>query len=194
MGRWDHVALTANCPTCNAELKLTNHDTFDSWVCPAGHGLAATLSELYERAQEDEIHRLWALARAATGSGPAAGRACPMCQRAMVSITVPTDSDEAEEGQPGDTADGAEVPVEVCVVDEVVWFEAGELEQLPRDLPDPQPTAEQEAALADIRRQFGEQIAAALADDPQSITEHITSRLSRSSRAVGLLAPRTPTH
>ena len=173
------MALTANCPTCNAQLQLTNHDTFDSWVCPAGHGLAATLSELYERAQEDEIHRLWALARAAAKSGAAGGRPCPMCQRAMVSVAVPTDGDEAEEGAPGDTPDGAEVPVDVCVADEVVWFDAGELEALPADLPDAQPTAAQEAALADIRKQFGDEIEAAI---------------GARTRSFGLFAPRTPTH
>ncbi len=45
------MALTANCPTCNASLQLTPHGSFDSWICPAGHGLAATLSELYEEAR-----------------------------------------------------------------------------------------------------------------------------------------------
>ena len=43
----------------------------DRWSCTAGHGLAMTLSESYEQLQEDEIGRLWQLARDAA-DGPSA--------------------------------------------------------------------------------------------------------------------------
>ena len=72
--RWDGVSLNVPCPICRAALELTPHGEFDSWICPAGHGRAATLSELYERAQEDEIHRLWALAKASWVAGRARDR------------------------------------------------------------------------------------------------------------------------
>ena len=179
------MAPSANCPACSASLELTNHESFDSWVCPAGHGLAATLSELYERAQEDEIHRLWDLAKAAPASD--AGRPCPMCAQAMVSVTVPFDGDEVAEGEPGDTADTGEVPVDVCVADQVVWFDATELDQLPADLPDAQPTAEQDAALADIRRTFGEGVDSAL-ESRGGLADHIAARMGQSARAFGLLS------
>ena len=178
------MAPSANCPTCRAALQLTNHDTFDSWICPNGHGLAATLSELYERAQEDEIHDLWKLAKASwVAQELTEGRACPMCQRIMVSITVGTDADEVDEGQPGDGPATGEVPVDVCVVDQVIWFDVSELELLPADLPDPQPTAEQEAAVADIARQFGDEIVAADAARV-GFTSRLLRRLHHSPKAA----------
>jgi len=183
------VAPSVNCPTCRAALQLTHHDTFDSWICPNGHGLAATLSELYERAQEDEIHQLWTLAKAAwVAAEPTTGRACPMCERLMVSITVGTDADEVDEGQPGDGPDAGEVPVDVCVVDQVIWFDVAELELLPADLPDPQPTAEQEAAVAAIARQFGDEIAAA-GEERTGFTARLASRLHRSPAAAAAVNP-----
>lgn len=192
-GRWNPVALTANCPTCHASLQLTPHGSFDSWVCPAGHGLAATLSELYEVAQEDEIHRLWDLARGTTAADD--GRACPMCQRPMASVTVPTDADEAAEGEPGDGADTGEAPVDVCTIDEVIWFDVDDLESFPEDLPDPQPTAEQEAALAEIRESFGESIEAAMESDTGSadhLADRVVERLHLSGRAFRVYSSRTP--
>ena len=86
------MAPSVNCPTCCAALQLTHHDTFDSWICPTRHGRAASLSELDERAQEDESRRLWALAKESwVAAEPVTGRACPMCSRLMVTIVVPTD-------------------------------------------------------------------------------------------------------
>ncbi len=187
------MAPTANCPTCSAPLSLTPHGSFDSWICPAGHGLAATLSELYEEGQEDEVRRLWTLARAVPASASApGGRPCPLCTRPMVSVVVPTDADEALEGEPGDTADTGEVPVDVCPVDQAIWFDVAELDALPDDLPDPQPSAEQEAALADIRRTFGDAIVASMRAD-EGLADRLVDRLGRSPRATRHLADKTPT-
>ncbi|MGN6695485.1 MAG: hypothetical protein ACTHN0_15010 [Aquihabitans sp.] len=184
------MAPSANCPTCRAALQLTNHDTFDSWICPNGHGLAATLSELYERAQEDEIHALWAQAKASwVAAEPTTGKACPMCERLMVSIVVGTDADEVDEGKPGDGANTGEVPVDVCVVDQVIWFDVSELELLPADLPDPQPTAEQEAAVQDIARRFADDVAAVQQDRAIGFTDRLLRRLHVSPAAASAVNP-----
>jgi Zn-finger nucleic acid-binding protein len=174
------VAPTANCPDCSASLALTNHGTFDAWVCPAGHGLAATLSEVYERAQEDDLATLWRAARAAVpGSGH---RACPMCQQRMVAVDAAVDPDEAKEGEPGDGPATHEVPVDVCVRDQVIWFDVDELEAMPADLPEPAPTAEHEAALQDIRSAWGESLEAAGAGRAD-LADRVLARVRRSPRA-----------
>jgi hypothetical protein len=184
------VAPSANCPTCRAALQLTNHDTFDSWICPNGHGLAATLSELYERAQEDEIHALWAQAKASwVAAEPTTGKACPMCERLMVSIVVGTDVDEVDEGRPGDGPNTGEVPVDVCVVDQVIWFDVNELELLPADLPDPEPTPEQEAAVQDIARRFADDVAAVQQSRTIGFTDRLLRRLHLSPTAVSVVNP-----
>ena len=119
---------------------------------------------------------------------PTTGRACPMCERTMVSITVGTDADEVDEGHAGDGPDSGEVPVDVCVVDQVIWFDVAELELLPEDLPDPQPTAEQEAAVADIARQFGDELVAADAARV-GFTTRLLRRLHLSPAAAGAVNP-----
>ena len=41
------------CPACGVDLGLGSSGQLDRWSCPSGHGLAMTLSESYERLQED---------------------------------------------------------------------------------------------------------------------------------------------
>jgi hypothetical protein len=111
-----------------------------------------------------------------------------MCERLMVKVTAPFDGDEIDEGVAGDGPATGELPVDVCRADEVIWFDAAELDQLPADQPDAEPTPEQEAKLAEIRRTFGEELVAAW-DTPDSITERIADRLGHSAKAFGLLSP-----
>jgi hypothetical protein len=156
---------------------LTHQGALDSWVCPAGHGLALTLSETYEWAQEDELGRLWQLATSAT-PGPSARRS-PTTGRPMVCVQVPYDGDEAEEGASGDQPDAGSVWLDVDVEDQVIWFDAAELDALPRDLPDPAPTGEELAAVAKIRSAFGQSLLDA--DEARShadLTERIYRRIA----------------
>ncbi len=168
------MAPSATCPICAAALALTPDGSFDAWICPAGHGLAATLSEAYELAQEDDLQALWAAARGA--SRPAAGRSCPMCAVPMVHAEAPFDDDEVPEGQPGDGPTRGTIPVDVCLADQVVWFDAGELEQLPADVPEAPLTAEQQAAIDGIARSFGEALVAADAARP-GLADKILARV-----------------
>ena len=174
------------CPSCSDPLVLTHKGDFDSWVCPNGHGLAATLDETYDNLQEDEIGRLWLLARAAVASNDS--RRCPICERAMVSVDVPYDLDEAAEGAEGDTADVGDVWVDVCVEDQLIWFDSGELQVFPVDLPDAEPTAEELESVERIRAAFGQQYAEGVKErESHELTERIYRRVARHAGLTTLL-------
>jgi Zn-finger nucleic acid-binding protein len=148
------------CPQCAADLRLAVRGKLDAWVCPAGHGAGFTLSELHERAQEDELARLWERAKIA-----AAGRhACPMCNLQMVSVTIGVDADEAVGGE-GDTADSARVTLDVCREDQFIWFDPGELDELPADLQDPKPSAGELAQIDRITTAYERELDEAYEDD-----------------------------
>jgi Zn-finger nucleic acid-binding protein len=130
---------TCTCPTCGATLALRHEGALDAWTCPLGHGLGFTLTEAYERLPDDEIHTVWALARTATPGS----RRCPMCGQPMVTVSVPG-------------VDGAPpVDVDVCVTDELLWFDAGELDRLPPGRPDAPPSADEQHEIDEITQQFG---------------------------------------
>ncbi len=119
------------CPICSAELVLGSSGQLDSWACPQGHGLAMTLSESYEQLQEDEIALLWQRARMAQ-PGPLTS---PFGGAPMVRITVDFDDDEALEGEDGDGPNTGAVVVDVDVPNQFIWFDAGELDELPSIFP-----------------------------------------------------------
>ena len=172
------------CPECGVELQLGSSGALDRWTCTNGHGLAMTLSETYERLQEDEIGRLWALARdAEPGPLPSPFDGTPMRR-----VTLPFDPDEVPEGLPGDGPDTGSVVVDVDVANQFVWFDAGVLEELPVDLPDPEPSPEELEKVAEIAAQFGAGIEAAAdqreAGDP---SERLYRRFARSPHALHTL-------
>jgi len=167
---------TPSCPTCSSALALTSQGGFNPWVCPNGHGLAATLAEDYEKAQEDELHQLWKLAKTA----PVGTRACPMCERPMVVVDLGWDSDEVPEGEAGDGPDEGHEALDVCLADEVVWFDAGELEALPADLPDPEPTPEEQAKIQQVADTFVSAYATSVEQDMHAgAINHFADRFVR---------------
>ena len=145
------------CPHCREELQLGTWQLredapLDCWACPGAHGVALTMAESYEQLQEDELARLWELARSARRARfPARSAVHPWC-----GSLLPYDDDEAMEGEEGDTEDVGAVELDVDLDNQFIWFDAGELEQLPADLADPEPTAEENAAVDQITRQFSE--------------------------------------
>jgi len=156
------------CPTCRAELELQADHSFDAWVCPAGHGLAFTLSEAYERLRDDEIRTIWRLANTSPRADGVrtSTRGCPMCSATMVAVLC----------------DG--ITLDVCTTDEVLWFDAGEIEQLPADVPDPVLSTEEQAELDTVTEQFGDALTAGWAAEEQAtLTGRLTARFSRSSTA-----------
>ena len=169
---------TPICPSCGTALVLTHEGNFNSWACPAGHGCAATQTEAYERLQEDELHHLWQLARQATVATDA--RRGPVCESGMVSVEVGWDDDEVEEGAEGDGPDQRSVWLDVCVGCELLWFDAGELNSFPADLPDAEPTQVELDEVAKIRDTFGQSIVdAEHGREDAQITEHIYRRIAR---------------
>lgn len=156
------------CPTCREELTLQADDTFDAWVCPSGHGLAFTLSEAYERLRDNEIRTIWRLANVTPRAEGVrtSTRGCPMCSATM--LAVPCDA----------------VTLDVCVIDEVLWFDAGELDQLPPDVAEATPSAEETAELETVTEQFGDALTAGWdAEEQATITGRLTTRLLRSRTA-----------
>ncbi len=164
--------LHPTCPTCAAELVHTTAGTLDTWTCPQGHGAGLTVTEAYTHVQDDEIHQAWAAAR----SAPPGPRTCPICGRRMVLVHLAYDPDES----PGVAAGGSPAEdIDVCTEDQLIWFDPGEYEALPADLPNPEPTPEELARIATIRQAFGESIvAAAHAREDASLTEHLYRHLA----------------
>ena len=165
-----------HCPTCGTELQLGSSGSLDHWSCTSGHGLAMTLSESYERLQEDEIALLWQRARAGT-AGPLPS---PFDGRPMVRVEMAFDDDEVPEGEPGDGADTGTVVVDVDVENQFIWFDADELDELPTDLEDAPPTPEQLAAEAEITARFGAGIEAAAEErEGHELSERLYRRVAR---------------
>ena len=127
------------CPQCGAELKLGAGGRLAAWSCPTGHGIGFTLSEAYERLEDDEIHRIWqASERAAPGR-----HTCPMCSRPMVTVTVAVGG----AGSPQETLD-------VCREDELIWFDPGELDEFTQHTASAPPSADEQRKIDQIRATF----------------------------------------
>ena len=136
----EESAPAPTCPQCKAELTPGAKGELDFWSCPAGHGFGFTMSEAYGRVQEDELSRIWHGSESAS-----AGKVrCPWCGVPMATVTIGVDADEAAEGQPGDGPDAAQLTLEVCRDDQFFWFDPGELDELSQDLPNREPTADEQ--------------------------------------------------
>jgi hypothetical protein len=143
-----------------------------------------TLSEAHGRLQNDEVAELWERARAAP-SGPLPS---PFGGPPMVRFVLPWDLDEFRDGEPGDTDDTGAVELDVDLDNRFIWFDTGELEELPEDLPDAAPTAEQNAALQRITAEFSASVDDALAArDDGEVSERIYNRLAQRPGALRAL-------
>jgi Zn-finger nucleic acid-binding protein len=159
------------CPTCQVALTLGSRGEVDSWSCPAGHGLAMTLSEAHVALQDDEVATLWQAARSAAG----VGMPSPFPPHApMARVTVAYDADEVAEGDTGDGSDEGSVELDVDVDQQFIWFDAGELDELPSDLPNAAPSAEELARLEQVRAQFAQDLGEAMdARDDDELSERL---------------------
>jgi Zn-finger nucleic acid-binding protein len=137
------------CPQCGAELRLAASGRLDAWSCPAGHGVGLTVSEAYERLQDDEVHAIWQ----ATRDAEAGSRTCPMCSQPMVAVTLAV-------GGPG----SPEETLDVCREDELIWFDAGELDEFPPHSDTPL-SADEQRKIEQIRATFDHELDEALAEE-----------------------------
>jgi hypothetical protein len=159
-----------HCPVGGEELHLGSQGELDYWSCPAGHGLAMTLSESHQRLQDDEVAELWQLARAAA-PGPLTS---PFGRRQMVRLSLPYDADEIPAGGSGDGPELGTVVLDVDLEEQFIWFDAGELDLLPEDLLDAEPSAQELEQVAQIRARFGQDLEAdQTARDDQELSERI---------------------
>ena len=173
--RPDDVTMP-HCPHCGRELALGSSGTVDHWSCPELHGLAMTLSESHGRLQPDEISKLWQSAR----TGDAGPLPSPFDGRPMVRVQLTFDDDELAEGADGDTPDRGTVELDVDIENQFIWFDTGELEELPADREDAPPSPEEEAALARISRQFSRDIGEALEErDDDEWSERVYQHIAR---------------
>ncbi len=172
------------CPHCQVELELGATGEVDHWSCPRLHGLAMTLSEAHGRLQNDEVAELWELAVDA----PRGPLPSPFGGPNMVRFVLPWDLDEAREGEPGDTENLGEVELDVDLDNRFIWFDTGELDELPHDLPDAPPSAEEQAALQRISEEFSHSLGEALnARDDREVTERIYNQLARRPGALAAI-------
>ena len=77
------------------------------------------------------------------------------------------------------------VTLDVCVADEVLWFDAGEIDELPADVAEPAPSAEEQAELAQITASFGDALDAGWnAEEDATITGRLTNHLLRARHST----------
>jgi Zn-finger nucleic acid-binding protein len=143
------MAIRNKCPRCSTTLvKGTQKNGIDGWACPNHHGVGITVTEAWNHLQDDEIRAIW---RAAKKGEPSA------LDRNMVRVEITVDGDE-EEGNRGSGAFQMELDVDVD--EQFIWFDSGELERMPDDLPNPQMSEEDRKHVEEIAQQFGESIMA----------------------------------
>lgn len=138
------------CPQCGAELQLGASGKLHAWSCPAGHGVGFTVSAAYDRLEGDEVQGIW---KASEQASPGEHH-CPLCAQPMASVTVAV-------GGPGSPAE----TLDVCREDEFIWFDPGELDEFPQGAPPPEPTADQQRKIDQIRATFDHDLDAAQADE-----------------------------
>jgi Zn-finger nucleic acid-binding protein len=155
------------CPNCGSPLRLEHDGELDAWACPQHHGLGFTISEAYERMDEAEIHAIWQQA-----SGASAGsRTCPICATTMVSVTVAPTPDAATDA-------ATTLGLDVCLADEFIWFDAGELDEIPVDTNEPVPDPEEDAHIAQITKIFGSALTTEWSSrDSEKLRDHLLHRL-----------------
>lgn len=104
----------AVCPRCRKRLLPTKIGAGVFFRCRQCDGRAAAVSFLRRTISPGYVNRLWLRAR---GRDSVPGAACPICQKRMAQVELPVGP--------------RNVPLDVCVRCQFVWFDPGEFEQFP---------------------------------------------------------------
>lgn len=123
------------CPSCRSELTETQlaHGVF--WSCDRCGGRALTIELLRRTFSPEAINSLWLRIMENEGTP---GRPCPLCARPLLTISLS-----------GATAESR--AIDACKSCHLVWFDRGEVENLPPRAPEQSQTAE--AALSPAQKQ-----------------------------------------
>jgi Zn-finger nucleic acid-binding protein len=131
------------CPTCRRALTVS-HGTRETrgaiWVCGRCKGAAANLAVLRKRLKPGLVTDLW---RTMLSQGAPAYRPCPVCHDAMSSFTAPLDT--------------AEITLDLCKKCQIIWFDGGELEAMPKAPPqvaDIPPEVKCDVAMIEAHRNY----------------------------------------
>jgi Zn-finger nucleic acid-binding protein len=109
------VMTELTCPSCHVALRANRDPHGAIWVCPDCAGSAANLAILRKRLKEGMANDFW---RQAPAQGAVSARPCPACGESMQGFQTPLD--------------GHPVHLDLCRQCQFVWFDAGELEALPK--------------------------------------------------------------
>ncbi len=103
------------CPGCKSPLVKASSRVGLFWGCRSCRGRAVTVEVLRKAVQRKNVNELWQRARSGRYHQK---RRCPACGRMMVEVPV--------------SAGGATKYIDVCKACHFIWFDAGELEALPK--------------------------------------------------------------
>jgi Zn-finger nucleic acid-binding protein len=85
----------------------------------------------------------------------------------MVSVTVAPTTDAP-----------SALTLDVCLADEFIWFDAGELDAIPVDTNEPVPDPAEDAHIAQISEQFGRELSAEWSErDTETLRDHLLHRI-----------------
>jgi membrane associated rhomboid family serine protease/Zn-finger nucleic acid-binding protein len=107
------------CPRCSLRLKAVRSAAGISWGCPRCGGAAVAMPVLRSKIVAEALRRVWG----AAVESPAGDLRCPSCSRAML--------------RRAPAIDGGDIALDLCRPCQLVWFDPGEIERLPRVPPSP---------------------------------------------------------
>jgi Zn-finger nucleic acid-binding protein len=137
------------CPTCHIPLHIDRDPHGAIWVCDRCSGAAANLAVLRKRLLADLVTGFW---RKVLSEGTPSARPCPECKKSMTGFRMPVDDHE--------------IGLDLCKRCQVVWFDGGELEALPKAIaPKDDLSTEAKQQMAILQIQQEQTLKAELDDD-----------------------------